>query len=742
MAKKSEEAGVLKRKAVAPEAEPASKPRQTRTRSKGAEAPVEAAKTDAKPRPTAAKSAGKAKSPASRPRKASSKTARRTEEPEQRAAPIHEPVLNELVTDKLVIDPIGDVCDGEGHRYLGDVPNEELQPEMAAYRADAADDAIEGTLESGPALQPPSAAGEDLLSADDVDAGENAGQSPNIRTSDEVAAVVRENDLPAMGEIEAAEPAIESRRPAKLDRLQKILSQAGIASRRHAEEMITAGRVMVNGQVVTQLGAKADPARDHIRVDGKLISGAERHRYFMLNKPRGYVTTVSDPEGRPTVMQFFGKMSERLYPVGRLDYESEGLLLVTNDGELANQLTRAASGVEKTYLVKVAGRLTEADLDQLRSGVRIERGAPGSDKVHSAPAEIHQVRQGDNPWYEVVLIEGRNRELRKMFQTVGHFVEKIRRVGYGPLVLDLEPGKLRELDAEEISALRLAAEGKWKRKRPAQTGPRQRTGRPDRAQTGPALPREGGRPFPPREAGNKMRDAGQRRAGGFGQRRPAPGARPGAAPGARPAVGPGAGSRPERPFQRQPGGKPFRESSSWKPRQERPGAGAGSRERGFGDRSEQRQRGPNFGDTRRGGDKFAGNKFGQGHGERSREGQSARFNQRPGENQSNRGGKTWNRPTNRPTNRTENRTENRRPTGEGSEQRFRGPSNRERDRRPAPEGQERPAFGRDERSTGRGPRGFTPGRFSKPDGRRSGFKGGPGGAKRGGPRPGGGRNRG
>jgi 23S rRNA pseudouridine2605 synthase len=249
------------------------------------------------------------------------------------------------------------------------------------------------------------------------------------------------------------------RPPAKLERLQKILAQAGVASRRKAEEMIEQGRVQVNGKIVTELGTKADAGRDHIRVDGKLLQGAERLRYYMLNKPRGFVTTVKDPEGRPTVMQFFEKMRERLYPVGRLDYMSEGLLLVTNDGELANRLTRAAAGVEKTYLVKVAGQPSEAELDILRGGVAIERGKPGSTRVRTAPARIRQVRQGDNPWYEVVLIEGRNRELRKMFEEVGHFVEKIRRVGYGPLVLDQEPGNLRELQPAELELLRKAADG-------------------------------------------------------------------------------------------------------------------------------------------------------------------------------------------------------------------------------------------------------------------------------------------
>ncbi|MDE3200117.1 MAG: pseudouridine synthase [Acidobacteriota bacterium] len=260
----------------------------------------------------------------------------------------------------------------------------------------------------------------------------------------------------------------------RLERLQKILAQAGIASRRHAEELITEGRVQVNGQTITVLGAKADPARDHIRVDGKLLHGAERLRYFMLNKPKGYVTTVSDPEGRPTVMEFFSRLGERLYPVGRLDYLSEGLLLVTNDGPLANELTRAANGVEKTYLVKVSGQPTEENLERLRTGVTIARGSTNpaappvrknAGKVRTAPARIKQIRAGNNPWFEVILTEGRNRELRKMFEEIGHHVEKIRRVGYGPLALDVEPGKMRELIPEEVEALRLSAAGKLKPRR-------------------------------------------------------------------------------------------------------------------------------------------------------------------------------------------------------------------------------------------------------------------------------------
>jgi len=241
------------------------------------------------------------------------------------------------------------------------------------------------------------------------------------------------------------------------DRLQKIIAAAGICSRRKAEELILAGRVQVNGQTITELGTKADASRDHIRVDGKLLQGPERHRYYLVNKPKGYVTTMSDPEGRPTVMDLI-RGGERVFPVGRLDYASEGLLLLTNDGELANALTRAAAKVEKTYLVKVSGKPKEADLDQLRGGMMIERGKPGSHegRVMTAPAKVRLVRPGENPWYELVLIEGRNREIRKMFEEIGHHAEKIRRVGYGPLVLDVEPGKLRELTPQEVEKLRRA----------------------------------------------------------------------------------------------------------------------------------------------------------------------------------------------------------------------------------------------------------------------------------------------
>ncbi len=241
------------------------------------------------------------------------------------------------------------------------------------------------------------------------------------------------------------------------ERLQKIIAAAGVASRRKAEELIKSGRVQVNGQPVTQLGSKADPEQDHIRVDGKLIEAPERFSYLMLNKPKGYVTTVSDPEKRPTVMDLVRQAKGRVYPVGRLDWASEGLLIMTNDGALANSLMKAASHVAKTYVVKVAGVPDEAKLDKLRAGVSIAE--KGGRRVRTAPAQIKLIREGDNPWLEVIIIEGRNRQVRKMFEEVGHHVEKIRRVQYGPLSLDVPPGEFRSLTIEEVAKLKAAASG-------------------------------------------------------------------------------------------------------------------------------------------------------------------------------------------------------------------------------------------------------------------------------------------
>jgi 23S rRNA pseudouridine2605 synthase len=246
------------------------------------------------------------------------------------------------------------------------------------------------------------------------------------------------------------------------ERLQKIIAAAGLASRRKAEELIAQGRVTVNGQTITELGSKADSGRDHIKVNGKLLRGPQRNVYLLMNKPKGYVTTAADPEGRPTVMDLVKNVGTRVYPVGRLDYASEGLLLLTNDGDLANYLTRAASHVPKTYMVKVSGQPGEADIAKLRRGIRIgtRPGQRHDEAVHTAPTQIRLAKDAANPWYEVTLIEGKNRQIRRMFEEIGHHVEKIKRVRYGPLTLDVEPGQARELSPHEVRALRRSESGR------------------------------------------------------------------------------------------------------------------------------------------------------------------------------------------------------------------------------------------------------------------------------------------
>jgi 23S rRNA pseudouridine2605 synthase len=232
------------------------------------------------------------------------------------------------------------------------------------------------------------------------------------------------------------------------ERLQKILSRAGLASRRKAEELIREGRVAVNGAPVTELGSKADLDRDHIRVDGKLLHGPKRLVHIALHKPNNYVTTVADPEGRATVMDLLRGVKERVYPVGRLDYHSEGLLLMTNDGEFANVLTSAASHVPKTYLVKVTGALTPEQEQAFREGIPLEGR-------RTAPAGLRMARRGQNPWYEVRLYEGRKNQIRMMFKHFGRLVEKLKRVQIGPVGLgSLKPGEYRYLTAPEVERLR------------------------------------------------------------------------------------------------------------------------------------------------------------------------------------------------------------------------------------------------------------------------------------------------
>ncbi len=230
-------------------------------------------------------------------------------------------------------------------------------------------------------------------------------------------------------------------------RLQKILSQVGIASRRHAEEMIQTGQVTVNGEIVTTLGSKADLDHDTIRVNGRLLKPPKRLIYIALNKPKGCVTTVSDPEGRPTVMDLLRGIKERVFPIGRLDYASEGLLLFTNDGEFAHRLTAPASHVVKMYQVKANGPLTEEQEEAFRAGVPLHG-------QRTAPAEIQRVRHGANPWYEVQIAEGRQNQIRMMFRHFGRLVEKLRRTRIGFLELDLAPGRYRLLTDREVGMFR------------------------------------------------------------------------------------------------------------------------------------------------------------------------------------------------------------------------------------------------------------------------------------------------
>lgn len=232
------------------------------------------------------------------------------------------------------------------------------------------------------------------------------------------------------------------------ERLQKILAHAGIASRRKAEKFILEGRVKVNGAVITELGTKADLERDHIKVDGKRVQAPERLVYLAMNKPRNCVTTVSDPEGRPTVMDLVRGVKARVYPVGRLDYHSEGLLLLTNDGEFAKHITAAANHVTKTYVAKVNGQLTPAQEEIFRQGVSLSG-------KRTAPAGLKLIQRAENPWYEVRLIEGRQNQIRLMFKNFGRLVEKLRRVRIGFLELgSLRPGEVRHLKPSEVARFR------------------------------------------------------------------------------------------------------------------------------------------------------------------------------------------------------------------------------------------------------------------------------------------------
>ena len=233
------------------------------------------------------------------------------------------------------------------------------------------------------------------------------------------------------------------------ERLQKLIAQAGIASRRHAEPLMLAGEVSVNGQVVRELGSKADPASDHIKVRGKLINPvlAKREKvYVLLNKPKGYLSSVSDPEGRPLVTELIPASLGKLHPVGRLDFNTEGLLLLTNDGDFTNFITAARNRVPKIYEVKVKGVPPDDSIRLLRRGVMLDDG------TKTAPAEIRLVEQTDtNAWFEVLLHEGRNQQIRRMFDQIGHSVVKLRRSRIGFLTDEgLRPRSWRFLDPNEV----------------------------------------------------------------------------------------------------------------------------------------------------------------------------------------------------------------------------------------------------------------------------------------------------
>jgi 23S rRNA pseudouridine2605 synthase len=259
----------------------------------------------------------------------------------------------------------------------------------------------------------------------------------------------------------------------QLERLQKIIAHAGFASRREAEGMISSGRVTVNGRIVTELGTKADADRDHIKVDGKLITRAEPHRYILLYKPKEVMTTVEDPQGRTTVIDLIRGVRERIYPVGRLDFHSEGLVLLTNDGELAFRVSHPTHGSVKTYHVKVRGVPEDRLIDKLQRGITLEG-------KRTLPCEIARVRttgvrdDEGNSWFEVKLREGRTQQIRKMFQAVGHPVSKLKRVGIGPISdPKLTPGVWRELTKHEVKMLATLKEpqaAKRHAKKPASRG--------------------------------------------------------------------------------------------------------------------------------------------------------------------------------------------------------------------------------------------------------------------------------
>lgn len=233
-----------------------------------------------------------------------------------------------------------------------------------------------------------------------------------------------------------------------MERLQKVMAHAGVASRRKSEEIIKQGRVKVNGKIVTELGVKVNPDSDKIEVDGKIIS-SEKKVYLLLNKPTGYVTTVDDPRGRKTVLDLIKGVKQRIYPVGRLDYDTSGLLLLTNDGELTYILTHPSHMINKTYQVEVSGKPKKKDFHMLEKGVELEDGL-------TAPAIVDGIeRKGNNTVFYLTIHEGRNRQVRRMCKKIGYPVIKLKRIRFGPLKLNNIPvGKFRYLTDKELESLK------------------------------------------------------------------------------------------------------------------------------------------------------------------------------------------------------------------------------------------------------------------------------------------------
>jgi 23S rRNA pseudouridine2605 synthase len=231
-------------------------------------------------------------------------------------------------------------------------------------------------------------------------------------------------------------------------RLQKVLAAAGIASRREAERLIQAGRVAVNGRVVTVLGTRVDPGRDAVKVDGQSIGRAERPVYYLLHKPKGVLSTARDPKGRPTVVGLLRGVGERVYPVGRLDWNSEGLMILTNDGDLAHHLTHPSNHVPKVYRVKIKGVVEPEALERVRHGLYL-------DGRRTLPAPVTRISAQQNTWVEVTLFEGRRNQIRRVFERLGHPVLKLRRTAIGPIAdRALKPGEYRTLSPAEVARLK------------------------------------------------------------------------------------------------------------------------------------------------------------------------------------------------------------------------------------------------------------------------------------------------